>query len=144
MLLEAIADIATHEVTLAPGDPHAEAANTHWLDAPSVERALLTVREVVAAFDATVAALRARVHGPAVFYVWHDDRAGQLRCGVTSRPPADLPFGADYRLTGDLTQIVAAYLLADPKSAVPPELELTADDPAPVDDPPLLVWTHSL
>jgi hypothetical protein len=144
VLLEAIADIASHEVRLAPGDPHAEARNTHWLDAPSVERAILTVREVVAAFHATVAALRERVDGPALFYVWHDDRAGQLRCGITSRPAADLPFGTDYRLTGDLASIVAAYLLGDPKAAVPAELELTADDPAPLDDPPLQVWTHAL
>ncbi|MFD0743974.1 hypothetical protein ACFQ1L_20720 [Phytohabitans flavus] len=90
MLLEAIADIATHEVTLAPGDAHAEARNTYWIEAPSVERAMLTASEVVAAFHATVATLCTRVAGPAVFYVWHDDRAGQLRCGITSRPAADL------------------------------------------------------
>jgi hypothetical protein len=144
VLLEAIADIVRHEVTLAPGDPRAEAANTHWLDAPSVERTMLTVPEVVGAFHATVAALHERVDRPALFYVWHDERAAQLRCGITSRPPADLPFGTDYRLTGDLGSIVAAYLLADPKSAIPAELELTADDPGPHDDPPLPVWTHAL
>lgn len=144
MLLEAIADIANHEVTLAPDDQRAEAANTRWLDAPSVERALLTVSEVVGAFHATVAALRKRVDGPALFYLWHDERAGQLRCGITSRPAADLPFGSEYRLTGDLASIVAGYLLGDPKAAVPAELELTVDDPAPVDDPPLAVWTHAL
>jgi hypothetical protein len=144
VLLEAIAEIAAHDVTLAPGDPHAEAANTHWLDAPSVERAILTVPEVVGAFHATVAALRGRVGGPALFYVWHDDRAGQLRCGTTSRPAHDLPFGSDYRVTGDLASIVAAYLLAEPKSAFPAEVDLTADDPAPRDDPPLPVWTHPL
>jgi len=144
VLLEAIAEIATHDVTLAPGDPHAEAGNSHWLDAPSVERAMLTVPEVVRAFRATVAALRLRVGGPAVFYVWHDDRAGQLRCGITSRPAHDLPFGSDYRATGDLASIVAGYLLADPKAAFPAEIDLTADDPAPTDDPPLLVWTCPL
>jgi hypothetical protein len=144
VLLEAIADIATHEVTLAPDDPHAEAGNTRWLYAPSVERAILTVSEVVGAFHATLAALRDRVDGPALFYLWHDERVGQLRCGITSRPPADLPFGTDYRLTADLASIVAAYLLGDPKSAIPAELELTADDPAPYDDPPLPVWTHAL
>lgn len=144
MLLEAIADIANHEVTLAPGDPRAEAANTHWLDAPSLERALLTVSDVVGALHATIAALRERVTGPALFYLWHDDRAGQLRCGITSRPAEDLPFGSEYRLTTDLAAIVAGYLLTDPKAAVPAELDLTADDPAPVDDPPLLVWTRPL
>ncbi|GAA4450040.1 hypothetical protein [Phytohabitans houttuyneae] len=144
MLLEAIAEIARRDVTLAPGDPHAEARNTHWLDAPSVERAILTVSEVVRAFHATVAALRERVDRPAIFYVWHDDRAGQLRCGITSRRPADLPFGGEYRLTGDLASIVAGYLLGDPKAAVPAELDLTVDDPAPLDDPPLPVWTHAL
>ncbi|MGN9906945.1 hypothetical protein ACTMTJ_05240 [Phytohabitans sp. LJ34] len=144
MLLEAIAAIAHHEVTLAPGDPHAEAGNSHWLDAPSVERAILTVPEVVRAFHATVATLRERVRGPAVFYVWHEERAGQLRCGITSRPAHDLPFGSDYRATGDLASIVAAYLLADPKAAVPVEIELTVDDAAPGDEPPLLVWVHPL
>lgn len=144
MLLEAIADIAAHEVTLAPGDPHAESANTHWLDAPSVERAILTVSEVVGAFHATVAALRERVDRPALFYVWHDERAGQLRCGITTCPPADLPFGTAYRVTGDLASIVAGYLLGDPKAAIPAELELTVDDPAPEDDPPLPVWTQHL
>jgi hypothetical protein len=144
VLLEAIAEIATHEVTLAPGDPRAEAGNTHWLEATSVERAILTVPEVVGAFHATVATLRTRVAGPAVFYVWHDDRAAQLRCGISSRPAHDLPFGTDYRPTGDLAGIVAGYLLADPKTAVPPELDLTADDPAPRDDPPLPVWVHPL
>ncbi|WP_173164945.1 hypothetical protein [Phytohabitans suffuscus] len=143
MLLESIAAIAGHDVTLAPGDPHAEARNTHWLQAPSVERAILTVREVVAAFDETVAALRDRVPGPATFYVWHDERAGQLRCGVTSRPVHDLPFGTDYRPTADLAPVVAAYLCGDPKSAVPPEVDLTADAPGP-DDPPLPVWVHPL
>jgi len=144
VLLEAIAEIANHEVTLAPGDPHAEAGNSHWLDAPSVERAILSVPEVVRAFHATVAALRERVPGPAVFYLWHDDRAGQLRCGITSRPAHDLPIGSDYRTTGDLATIVADYLLADPKAAFPPEIDLTVDDPAPPEDPPLLVWTYPL
>ena len=118
MLLEAIAEIANHEVTLAPGDPHAETANTRWLDAPSVERAILTVPEVVAAFHATVAALSGRVGGPAVFYVWHDDRAGQLRCGITSRRAHDLPFGSDYRPTGDLWVLGFAGELSNTHRAV--------------------------
>jgi len=144
VLLEAIAQIGNREVMLAPGDPYAEAGNTHWLDAPSLERALLTVTEVVAAFRAAVERLIARTPGPALFYVWHDDRTTQLRCGVTSRPAYDLPFGSDYRLTTDLGSIVAMFLLTDPKSASPPELDLTTDDPTPPDDLPVLVWTQPL
>jgi hypothetical protein len=144
VLLDAIEEIAHHEVIVAPGDPHAESANTRWLESPSAERAMLTVPEVVGAFLATAHALRARVPGPAVLYVWHDDRAGQLRCGITARPAHDLPFGGDYRATGDLAPIVSAYLLADPKAAVPAEIDLTADDPGTPDDPPLPVWTCHL
>jgi hypothetical protein len=144
VLLDVIAEIAHHEAILTPGDPHAESTNTRWLEAPSVERTMLTVSEVVGALLATAHALRARVPGPAVFYVWHDDRAGQLRCGITSRPAHDLPFGGDYRATGDLAPIVAAYLLADPKAAVPAEIDLTMDDADAPDDPPLPVWTYPL
>lgn len=144
MLLDDIARIAARKVTLAPGHLDAECANTHRLDATAAERIILTVPEVVAALLAAANALRAGVTGPAVFYLWHDEPSAQLRCGITSRPPHDLPLATDYRLTSDLTGIVESFMLADPKAAVPAELDLTTDDPDPPDDPPLPVWTHPL
>jgi hypothetical protein len=144
VLLESIAAIADQPVKLAAGDPRAESDNIHWLDASPAERSALSVAALVAALLATAHKLRERVAEPAVFYVWHDEQTAQLRCSVTTRPATDLPFGSDYRVTGDLAPIVAMFLTATPKAAVPWEVELTADDPAPRDDPPVPVWVFDL
>jgi hypothetical protein len=143
-LLDAIAEISEHPVTLAAGDLQAESANTHWLAASAAERAALSVDVVVAALRRAAQALRERVDGPAVLYVWHDRQAAQLRCSITSRPPDDLPFGSDYGRIDDLATIVGAFLDADPAPTVPWELELTVEAPQTEADSPLLVWIFLL
>jgi hypothetical protein len=52
---------------------------------------------VVRTFEVTGLLLSRRIAqlspaGPVTFYVWHDKQAGQLRCSLSSRAPASLPF----------------------------------------------------
>lgn len=148
--MEFIERIAHEPVTLAPGDRAAESAdNTHWLGASAEERASVTVDEVVAAFARTARAVLERGTGPATFYVWHDEQAGQLRCSVTSRTPTTLPFGGTYYPTDDLTGIVTDFL-TDHSPGFIPWTDLTETDEGPADEdpappepqyPPFPVWT---
>jgi hypothetical protein len=78
--------------------------------------------------------------------VWYDGQAGQLRSGVTSRSPADLPFSGDWLPTADLALIIASCL-EDQSPGVVGWDELRRcdfDAPAPPDRPPLHVWTYEL
>ncbi|GHF35231.1 hypothetical protein GCM10018790_11220 [Kitasatospora xanthocidica] len=130
MLLTYIAELADEPLALEPDDHPVEwETNTWWLSAEAEDRRSLTVDEVVAAFERTASLLRARVDGlahdgPATFYVWHDEQAGQLRCSTGSVGPQKLPFGGAYVPVDDLAPIVAAFL-ADEEPGV---VRLTDDE----------------
>ncbi|GIF00347.1 hypothetical protein [Paractinoplanes rishiriensis] len=115
MLLKEIRAIAGETLVLSPDDPAAENVNTNWFGAPPHERMGLSADEVVTAFEETIAVLRSQVtalrhDGPATFYVWHDQLAGQLRCSTGSCAQDKLPLESSYRLTGDLHAIVVEFL----------------------------------
>lgn len=115
MLLKEIRAIAGETLVLSPHDPAAEHVNTSWFGAPPHERMGLTADEVVTAFEEMGDLLRDRVaamrhDGPATFYVWHDQRAGQLRCSTGSCAAEALPFGSPYRVISDLHAIVVEFL----------------------------------
>jgi hypothetical protein len=115
VLLKEIRGIAGEVLVLSPHDRTAEDANTSWFGAPPHERMGLSAEEVVAAFEETAELLRDQIAvtshpGPATFYVWHDEVAGQLRCSTSSCRHDELPFAGDYRPTGDLRAIVVEFL----------------------------------
>ena len=115
MLLKEIRAIAGETLVLSPHDQDAEHANTSWFGAPPHERMGLSADEVVTAFEETAELLRDQVAtmpytGPATFYVWHDEDAGQLRCSTGSCGQNNLPFEAPYRATSDLHAIVVEFL----------------------------------
>jgi len=97
MLLTWIAEVADEPLVLNPDHPPEEwETNTWWIgpdDGPAP-----SVAEVVAAFRGTADGIRRHIaempyDGPATFYVWHDEQAGQLRCSTGSGGPDRLPFG---------------------------------------------------
>ncbi|TDD46006.1 hypothetical protein E1263_37435 [Kribbella antibiotica] len=136
-LLQFIAELATEEYRLNPADSLQETRDNTWLLSCSEdERAKLTVAEVVGAYKLCVAALRTRFAAeglltPAVFYVWHDEQAGQLRSSITSLPPDKLLFGATVR-QAQLEHVVGDLLNAASFIAWS-ELEVT-DEPTEDDD----------
>ncbi|MFD5430562.1 hypothetical protein ACFWJ4_00070 [Kitasatospora sp. NPDC127067] len=151
MLLTWIAELADEPLALEPDDHPVEwETNTWWLTAEVEDRRALRVPEVVAAFERTAALLRDRVRalghdGPATFYVWHDDQAGQLRCSTGSVGPDDLPFGGAYEPVADLGPIVADYL-AD---AEPGVTRITDEDEDEAEGeeaaiPPFPVWVRAV
>jgi hypothetical protein len=115
VLLKEIRAIAGEPLVFSPHDPAAEDANTSWFGAPPHERMGLTAEEVVSAFEEMAELLRDQVvaqshAGPATFYVWHDEQAGQLRCSTRSCHQDALPFSGTYRTTRDLRAIVVEFL----------------------------------
>jgi hypothetical protein len=146
-----IQEIADEPVMLAPHDQSAEFVNTRWLAAAAAERCSLSADRVVAAFLQTARALQQRIRATgaavtATFYVWHDEQAGQLRCSVSSRPPAALPFGGAYQLTDDLGAIVSGFLDdLTPGAIAWADLEpADSADPADATCAPFPVWTFDL
>ncbi|WP_405064177.1 hypothetical protein OG474_21700 [Kribbella sp. NBC_01505] len=116
-LLRFIGELATEEYRLDPADSLQETRDNTWfLSSDEEEREQLSVAEVVGAFESCAVALRARFAEagqatPAVFSVWHDERAGQLRSSITSLPPDQLLFGATVR-QASLESIVDGFLHA--------------------------------
>jgi hypothetical protein len=151
VLLKEIRAIAGETLVLSPHEPTAEDVNTNWLGAPPHERMGLTADEVVSAFEETAELLRDQLtvlghQGPATFYVWHDELAGQLRCSTRSCPQDRLPFAGDYRPTSDLRAIVVEFL-EDRAAAVIGwgELEPVETPDAQAEDPPEFpVWVCDL
>jgi hypothetical protein len=151
VLLKSIQEIANAPVTLAPDDQSAEFANTHWLAVRTAERSTLSADRVVAALQQTARAIQRQIRATgtaatAIFYVWHDEQAGQLRCSVSSRTSATLPFGGVYRLTDDLGAIVSSFLddLAPGMIAWDDLEPADGTDPADGNYPPFPVWTFDL
>ncbi|GAA2086729.1 hypothetical protein GCM10009759_07650 [Kitasatospora saccharophila] len=114
MLLTWIAEVADEPLVLDPDrPPEGWETNTWWIgpdDGPAPP-----VAEVVAAFRGTADGIRRRIadppyDGPATFYVWHDELAGQLRCSTGSVGPDRLPFGGPYYPVEELEPIVEGYL----------------------------------
>ncbi|MFI6479947.1 hypothetical protein ACIBH1_18580 [Nonomuraea sp. NPDC050663] len=145
MLLKTIQAIAHEPVSLS-----ADRDNTHWLSATADECSTLSTEQVVAALLETARAVRRQIRaadhdGPATFYVWHDEQAGQLRCSTASRAATDLPFGGAYQPTDDLDGIVTGFLSDEMPGLVPwTDLEPVADgDPDPT-IPPFPVWTFDV
>ncbi|MEU9472511.1 hypothetical protein AB0D78_39215 [Streptomyces avermitilis] len=107
---------------------------------------------MAAAFESTARELRDRIralglHGTATFYVWHDERAGQLRCSTSSQLPESLPFGGTYMLTETLEPIITSFLDDSDPGSVPwtdlTPFESGGQDRGEVDSmpPPFPVWT---
>lgn len=135
MLLKEIRAIAGETLVISPHDLAAEDANTSWFGAPPHERMGLSADEVVSAFEETVELLRDQItdighDGPVTFYVWHDGRAGQLRCSARSRGRRDLPFDERYRPTDDLRAIVVEFL----EDRAPGAIVWGQLDPVPLPD----------
>ncbi|MBP0448954.1 hypothetical protein J5Y04_05270 [Kitasatospora sp. RG8] len=151
MLLTYIAEIADEPLLLEPDDRHQETEiNTWWLSTGDEDRRSLSVPEVVAAFERTADALRARIHasgyaGPATFYVWHDEQAGQLRLSTGSVPRTRLPFGGAHVPTDDLGPVVAAFLADDlPGIVLMDDLEPCDPDAPEPELPPFPVWVRDV
>jgi hypothetical protein len=152
VLLKEIRAIAGETLVLSPHNPAAEQANTSWFGAPPHERISLSADEVVAVFEETAELLRHQVvaaghDGPATFYVWHDQLAGQLRCSTRSCDRASLPFGSPYRVTGDLHAIVAEFLEDRAPGAIAwGELEPVPypEEPEPPEPPAFPIWVCEL
>jgi hypothetical protein len=116
------------EVALRPDDSVAEArANTCCFAVAGVQ---LDVAAVLAALIDVAAEIRRRLtgqSGPATFYAWYDDQAGQLRCSLASAPPDQLPFRGPYRAGAgaEVAEEVLRLAVQDPHQGVVPFDEAT-------------------
>ncbi|MFH8500704.1 hypothetical protein, partial [Streptomyces coeruleorubidus] len=116
VLLTWIAEVADEPLVLEPADRRVEWENNTWsLGAADGDGSSVSVAEVVAVFERTAAAVRERIRdlgfsGVAMFYVWHDKQAGQLRCSTGSVPPDALPFRGSYVTSDDLGPVVEGFL----------------------------------
>ena len=138
--MKEIRAIAGETLVLSPHDPAAESVNTSWFSSPPHERMGMTPEEVVSAFEETAELLRDQVvalkhDGPATFYVWHNQEAGQLRCSTGSCHQNALPFGGAYNPTSDLHSIVVEFL----EDRAPGAIAWGQLEPIPFPDSPVPV-----
>lgn len=96
----------------------------------SVEELMATINTVSACWRTQVVA-RADARG-ALFYVWFDEQASQLRCCVISDRNAVLPFGRATELVSMMEPIIAAFLSSPYHEGIPwdefTEVEWSAPD----------------
>ncbi|WP_406192021.1 hypothetical protein OH807_41065 [Kitasatospora sp. NBC_01560] len=148
MLLTWIAELADEPLALEPADRPVEwETNTWYLNAEVEDRQSLSVAEVAAAFERTAAALRARIRatgysGPATFYVWHDEVAGQLRCSTGTVAPDDLPFGGAYAATTDPGPVIVPFLADDNPGVI--AITDTEEPYGPAEPIPFPVWVSAV
>jgi hypothetical protein len=83
---------------------------------------------------------------PVVFYVWHDEMAGQLRFSLARGTADSLPFGARVELVPDLRNIVESYLNSDTRRGVPWEQleDASDDDDLTTQEAAVQVWVFGL
>ncbi|MFD7262138.1 hypothetical protein [Streptomyces sp. NPDC059874] len=150
MLLTYITEIADDPLVLDPADRRAEVeTNTWWLSAQDEDRRTLSVSDVVGAFERTAEAIRRRVldrgfEGPATFYVWHDEQAGQLRCSTGTLDAHELPFGGAYEPVADLGPVVEGFL-ADEEPGVVAWAELVEGEALEESETaPFPVWVRDV
>ena len=114
-LLRQIAEVGEEPLHLDAGDFESEyRVNAWWVSCSEEERDALSVGMVVEAYERCAERIRQRMRdneydGPAVFYVWHDELAGQLRSNTTSVPADRLAFGVPV-VPAALATIVEGYL----------------------------------
>lgn len=85
--------------------------------------------------------------GSVVFYVWHDEMAGQLRFSVARGTVADLSFAARVEQVSDLGVVVRSYLMSENRNGIP--WRDFADVPvgsanSPAEDNAVQVWACGL
>lgn len=113
-LLRYIAEVADEPFVLDPANPVAEERENTWrLDCPAEEREALATVDVVKAFENCAVRLGDRLPADAraIFYVWHDQQAGQLRCSTSSQSVDQLPFRSRV-VQSPLEPIIEEFLAA--------------------------------
>jgi hypothetical protein len=118
-----LAEVAADPVVVRPDDLIAEARANLWTFGLDDEQRVVVTPAEVEEFIRAVAAARGRWlatrgAGPMRFYCWHDAQAGQIRVSLVSAGPGPLPFGCPIEPTGELSEVVRAFLGA--VSVVPP------------------------
>jgi hypothetical protein len=109
-------------VHLGP-DPGSGAQENLWSVNIPTDRSDLTAEHLV---EFLLEAQRCRLQqatrtapGPVVFYVWHDEMAGQLRFSVARGTLAQLPFAAPVEIVSDIGEIVTGYLASRYRDGIP-------------------------
>lgn len=98
-------------------------ANTVWFGIPSGPVDPSLVSQALVEVGDGLRALHGDGEGPATFYAWYDEQAGQLRCSMCSARPNALPFGGRFHAVLDPSPVVA-LLAADPNPGVVPWSDL--------------------
>lgn len=85
--------------------------------------------------------------GKAMFYVWHDEMAGQLRMSAIGADSLDLlPFGCRLEITDCLQEIVEEFLSSPYRFGIPLEefTECTEEDEEPDSLPPFTLRVYAV
>jgi hypothetical protein len=110
------------EIELRPEDPEVEPQVNTWHYSLPIGFDPVAVAAVL---EHVVRQLSKRhLSRPGTFYCWYDGQAGQLRCSLTSKPADELPFGARYRSTSDVTDVLR-LAASDAQPGIIPWEELT-------------------
>lgn len=140
MLTRFIREVADEELFLDPTDRLTEQRTNTWILGYGADEGPddLSIPDVIQAFEDCAAALGRRLIAedrvqPAVFSVWHDLQAGNLRCSTSTFPADQLPFGCTVTLT-PLEPILEAYK-QDPGYIPWSDLTVYTQGDEPPDDP---------